>query len=272
MDEGPGFLAAEAEALRTRQVTPARSAAADRVGRARRRFLPYVVVGVTPFAALLGAIVGGGGAGAGEGIAAALSLGTTSGIVIGMTIGWLLLGALRRIVRRREPRRLTLDLATAVVTLPAYAVGGWTATIVAFLVSLTQAGPSPQPSPPNAWPLLLALAAVIYPLSLVFARRDPDRPEGLRVAVSATLSEANSSPSSYRIAGPVLLGAVIVFASLFVVGGIVLGLQAIDPARYEAAARDQAGLIGIAFLVAWLGLAIGAMALSMRAFRRMGLL
>jgi hypothetical protein len=272
MDEGPGSLAGEAEALRSRGVTPARSAAADRVGRARRRFLPYVIVGGAAFSALLGALVGGGGAGADDGTTAAMALGTTSGIVVGITIGWMLLGLLQRIVWRREPRRLTIDMATAVVTIPAYIAGGWMAAVVAFVMSMTEAGRSVQPGPPNAWPLLLASAAVIYPLSLLFARRDPDRPEGVTSAVAAVLNEANACPTSYRIAGPAALGVAVVFATLFLVGGIVLGLQAIDPARYEAAAHANAGLIGIAFLVAWLGLAIGLTSLSLRAIRRLGLL
>lgn len=269
MNDERASLAGEVDSIRLQlRASTTGSDAARRVGAARARFLPYVIVGGIPFAMLTALIVAQ-ATGSGDEMQAPMVAGLTAGIVVGMTVGWASLQLLERVVWRRSPHRLPLDAAIVAATVPAYALAGWVAGLVAVAVATMDSGSSAGPTIPNLWPVLLVSAAVIYPLSYVFARRDLDRPTNLMGAISAALDEPNEVPSKgYSIVATFVVAIAWMTASLFALAWLLGALQSLWPDRYESAFDRTSAAIAIAVLVGWLALSIGATAGTLRVLRR----
>ena len=198
-----------------------------------------------------------------------LVAGLTAGIVVGMTVGWLSLQVLER-----------ARLAPIAPSAPARCShrGGdhsglrprrWVGALVAVAVATMDGGSTADPKIPNIWLVLLVSAAVIYPLSYVFARRDLDRPTNLMAAISAALDEPSELPSKgYSIVATFVVAIVWMTASLFALAWLLGALQSLWPDRYKSAFDRTSAAIAIAVLVGWLALTIGATAGTLRVLRR----
>ena len=268
MDDERASLASEAEAVRRQlQVSEIGSDAAQRVAAARARFLPYVIVGGAPFA-LVAALVVAGAAGTEDETQGPMVAGLTAGIVVGMTVGWLSLQVLERIVWRRSPGRLQLDAAIVATTIPGFVVGGWTAALGALVVASMEAGSSSAVSIPNIWPILVVSAAVIYPISYVFARRDLNRPTNLVDAISAALDEPDQPAGDYSILARALVAVVLLVGTGIAMLAVLAALQSVAPDRYADASSRYTVLFVVAGLAGWIGLTVGLTGLTMRLLRR----
>ena len=266
MDNEPASLASEAEAIRLQLNTAAiGSEAARRVAAARARFLPYVIVGGIPFA-IVTALVVANATVTGNDARGPMVVGLTAGIVFGMTVGWLSLLVLERLVWRRSPRRVPLDAAIVAATVPGYAVGGWAAAIGTVVAARAGDQSASGPVIPNVWPMLLVSAAVIYPLSYAFARRDLDRPTNLMGAMTAALDEPNEYPTSYSMVARFCLWVVAAVGALVGLLVVLGAIQSVSGRGLAAAASPQ--LFMIAFFVAWTGLAVWVYAAATRLVRR----
>jgi hypothetical protein len=270
MEDTPASLAHEAEALRRQaRVAATGSPASGRVAAARARFLPYAIVGGVAFSVVAGAVAA--GQPGKDAARPALVFGVTAGILLGMFVGWFSLRLLERFVWRRSPRRLALDAGIVATTVPGYVVGCWTAALGTLIAMPSSGADATAKTVPNIWPLILVSAAVIYPLSYLFARRDLDRPTTFVAAVTAALDEPNAglrSPNYGILVRPVL-ATVWTFASLVGLAMILVGVQALAPEAYQAAVDRTLGPFLVAFLVAWVGLTIAGTSLTLRGFRRL---
>jgi hypothetical protein len=133
---------------------------AARVRAARSRFLPYLVAGGAVACGYLSVVDAGK-----DHLAAVFGTAVTAGIAAGMAVGWLLLGLYRRRVERSATGHRRVDLAIVLLTVPAYVTAGWTSALVGWAVAVALSRPTPEPGPPNAWPLLIASSLVLYPIS-----------------------------------------------------------------------------------------------------------
>lgn len=157
---------------------------ARRVRAARNRFLPYVVAGGAVACGYLGVVVAGK-----DNLATVFGGAVTAGIAGGMAVGWLLLSLYQRRIELSATGRRRVDLAIVLLTVPAYVAAGWISALVGWAIAVALSRPTPEPGPPNAWPLLIAAALVLYPISYVFARRDKDRPEDFTSALLSARGE-----------------------------------------------------------------------------------
>ena len=266
MDHERASLAQEAETIRHHLgAATIGSDAAGRVAAARARFLPYVIVGGIPFS-MLAALIATNSTGGANDTRGPMVVGLTAGIVVGMTVGWVSLQLLERVVWRRSPRRVPLDAAIVAATVPGYAVGGWVAAIGAVLAAGALHEPESGLVFPNIWPVLLVSAAVVYPISYAFARRDPDRPTRLVDAISAAADESQADPGSFWMVARFLLWVGAAFVALI---GLLAIIGAIDSVSDRGLTRAAApGLLVIAFFVAWTGLAVWVHAMTMRLIGR----
>ena len=121
---------------------------------------------------------------------------------------------------------------------------------------------------PNVWPVMIVSAAVIYPLSYAFARRDLDRPTRLADAISAAIHEPNRpSGPGYPILGRAVLTVILVFGTLVAVFLLIAALQSVAPERYADITSRVPMVFVVAFLLAWIGLTVGLWGLTMRFIR-----
>jgi uncharacterized BrkB/YihY/UPF0761 family membrane protein len=230
---------------------------AERVRAARSRLLPYVVGGGALSYGYLSVVVA-----KKDDLGAVYGAAVTAGILAGMTVGWVLLALYRRRVERSAIGRRRTDLAIVLLTVPAYAVAGWVSAWVGWIVAVALSRPTPEPGPPNAWGLLIWAAVVIYPLSYAFARHDLDRPDDFVGALLATKNEIREAPRTRMVIGDFLIGLAWFIGSLFLVFGVVIGVQVLMPSVQVA---DAAGpWLGVAFLIAWLGLTVAGTAWTLR--------
>jgi hypothetical protein len=267
MDDQRASLANEAEAIRLQLGTAAvGSPASVRVAAARARFLPYVIVGGIPFA-MLTALIAANITASGNETRGPMVVGLTAGIVFGMAVGWVSLQLLERLVWRRSPRRFPLDAAIVAATVPGYAVGGWVAAIGVVFAAATEDDWASGLVVPNIWPVMLVSAAVIYPLSYTFARRDLDRPTSLMGAISAALDEPNENPAGYSMVARFCLWVAAAFGALVGLFVVLAAIQAVTGRGLASAAYPT--LVVIAFFVAWTGSAVWFYALAIGLVRRL---
>lgn len=229
----------------------------ERLRAVRSRFLPYVVGGGALSCGYLSVVVA-----KKDDLGAVYGAAVTAGILAGLTVGWVLLALYRRRVERSAIGRRRTDLALVLLTVPAYAVAGWVSAWVGWIVAVARSRPTPEPGPPNAWGLLIWAAVVIYPLSYAFARRDLDRPDDFVGALLATKNEIAEAPRTGMVIGDFLIGLAWFIGSLFLVFGVVIGVQVLLP---SVQVTDAAGpWLAVAFLIAWLGLTVVGTAWTLR--------
>ena len=232
-----------------------------RVRAARSRFLPYVVGGAAVVCGYLSIVAAGE-----DNLAAVFGAAITAGVAAGMAIGWLLLGLYQRRVKRSEIARWRVDLAIVLITIPAYVAAGWTSAAVGWAVALALSGPTGEPGPPNAWPLLIGAALVLYPISYAFARRDRGRPSDFRGAWLAATGELYEQPRSFAVLGEFLIGLAWCIGSLFALVGVVIGAQIVFPSQLEDMTTGPE--VALAFLVAWITLTAVGTVWTVRAVDR----
>lgn len=229
----------------------------ERLRAVRGRFLPYVVVGGALSCGYLSVVVA-----KKDDLRAVYVAAVTAGILAGMTVGWVLLALYRRRVERSAIGRRRTDLALVLLTVPAYAIAGWVSAWVGWFVAVGRSRPTPEPGPPNAWGLLIWAAVVIYPLSYAFARRDPDRSENFVGALLATKNEIAEAPRTGMLIWDFLIGLAWLIGSLFLIFGVLIGVQVLMPA---VQVTDAAGpWLGVASLIGWLGLTVVGTAWTLR--------
>ena len=242
---------------------PSGAIRAARVRAARSRFLPYLVAGGAIACGYLSVVDAGK-----DHLAAVFGTAVTAGIAAGMAVGWLLLGLYQRRMERSATGRRRVDLAIVLLTVPAYVAAGWTSALVGWAVALALSRPTPEPGPPNAWPLLIAASLVLYPISYVFARRDIEWPDDFIGAVVVTTSEINEDPRSFVVLGDFLIGLAWFFGSLFAMFGVLLGIQVVFASQLTGLAVPGE-LATVVFLVAWIGItAVGTVRTVRWASRR----
>jgi hypothetical protein len=86
-----------------------------------------------------------------------------------------------------------------------------------------------------------------------------------RAALLAATDEVRRDPASYTIAVAAFAGIAWFIGALLVVFAVLIGAELVIPGfRMENATGVTGTLVGIAFLVAWLGLAVGGTAWTLR--------
>ena len=252
MDRDNMSLAEEARAaIDSVRLDPGRARAigADRVGAVRSRFLPYVVAGGAVSCGYVSLVVT-----TKDDVGLVYGSAVTAGIVVGMTVGWALLALYRRRVGRSGVGRRRADLAIVLLTVPAYVVAGWASAWVGWSVAVARSRPTPDPGSPDAWGLLAFGAAVIYPLSYVFARRDVNRPDDFAGALLAAKSEIQGAPRTRLVLWDFLIGLAWLIGALVVMFGVVMGVQVLIP---DLQVADAAGAwLAVGWLLAWIGLTV----------------
>lgn len=248
MDPDGGSLADEAEAaLRARvPVAPGAPAAPARVRSARRRFLPYVVVG--------GAVVGGYQnivAAGPERLEIVFGVAVTAGIGAGMALGWPLLGRYERRAGRTGTGSLRLDLAIVLLTFPAYVAAVWVAALAGWATLRVVATAGPDPDPPNAWPLLIGAVVVLYPLSFAFARRDTGRPDDFVGAVTSMRNELDELPRTFGVVAEFLIALAWLAGTLVALFAVLRAIQLVFASQLAGLAVPDAAMLLL--LVAWIG-------------------
>jgi hypothetical protein len=223
--------------------------------------LPYVVAGGAVACGYLSVVVA-----TKTHLAVVFGAAVTVGIAAGMTVGWLLLGLYLRRVEMAAAGRRRLDVAIVLLTVPAYVVAGWVSAWVGWVVAVVLSRPTPEPDPPNAWVLLIAAAVVIYPLSYAFAQRYSDRPEDFIGALRSATEEIDEEPGSFRVLGAFLIGLAWFVGVLFALFAVSIGVQVIF--RDQLKEVDFPSWVGMAIIVAWIGLSYGGTAWTLRRVRR----
>jgi hypothetical protein len=170
-----------------------------------------------------------------------------------MAIGWLLLGLYQRRIERSATGRRRVDIAITVLTVPAYVAAGWTSALVGWAVAMASSRPTPEPGPPNAWPMLIAASLVLYPISYAFARRDTERPDDFVEAVLSSLGEVNENPRSNLVLGDFLIGLAWCIGSLFAIFGVLICVQILFASQLTALSIPPQ-LASLVLLVTWIGL------------------
>jgi hypothetical protein len=215
----------EAASRATAPAGPGAADAAARVRAARRRFLPYVVAG----GAFVGMIPNMPWASAEvawqELLERVLGVGFAAGIGVGMALGWPLLGWYERRAGRSGIRGGRLNLAIALLTVPAYVAAVWGTTLVCWIAVKVLAQPVPDSGPPNAWPVLIVAAAVLYPINYAFARRDTGRPDDFVGAVTSMTKESNDWPKSFGVVAEFLVGLAWFTGTLFALFNVLWAIN-----------------------------------------------
>lgn len=264
MDPDGRSLADEAEAAFRAPVpgAPGAAAAAARVRSARRRFLPYVVVGGAVVGAYQNIIAAGS-----EQLQTVFGVAVTAGIGAGMALGWPLLGRYEGRARRTGTGGVRLDLAIALLTLPAYVAAVWVAALAGWGTVMIVVTAGPNPGPPNAWPLLIGGVVVLYPLSFAFARRDTGRPDDFVGAVTSMTTEINEMPRTFGVVWEFLIALAWFAGTLVALFTVLWAIQVVFASQLAGlAVPDAAWLL---LLVAWIGIsAVGTVWTVRRLDRR----
>jgi hypothetical protein len=238
--------------------SPAGRVRAARVRAARSRFLPYVVAGGAIACGYLSLVAGD---------LAPFGTAVAAGIAAGMAIGWLLLGLYQRGVERFATGRRGVDLAIVLLTVPAYLAAGWTSALAGWAYAVVLSRPTPEPGPPNAWPLLIVASLVLYPISYAFARRDKGRPDDFSGALLSVSSELYEQPRSFSVLGEFLIGLGWCIGSLFALFGVLIGVQIVFVSQLKGLSIP--GFASLAFLVVWISItAVGTVWTVRRVERR----
>ena len=267
MDPGGQSLADEArralEAGRIdRTASPDRAMRAERLRAARSRFLPYLVAGGAIAGGYLSVVAAGK-----DNLATTFGIAVASGIAGGIAAGWLLFGLCWRPIVGSAMGRRSIDLMVALLTVPPYLAAGWISALVGWAVAVALSRPTPEPGPPNAWPLLIVAAVVLYPISYAAARRDKERPDDLFGSISSATKELHEQPRSFGVLGDFLIGLVWCLCSLFALYGAVIGVQVVFPSLLvDVSIPGQ--LMAIVFLLAWAGVAAVGTVGTLRWFHR----
>lgn len=237
----------EAASRATAPVDPGAAAAAARVRAARRRFLPYVVAGGAVVGAYLNIVAAGR-----EQLATVFGVAITAGIGVGMAVGWLLLGRYERRAASSGIHGGRLDLAITLLTVPAYVAAAWGAALAGWATVTVLVQPVPVPGPPNAWPLLIGAAAVLYPLNYAFARRDTGRPDDFAGAVTTMTTEIRDVPRSFGVAAEFLVGLAWFTGTLIALFAALMAVQVVFASQLDGlAVPDAAALL---LLAAWIAI------------------
>ena len=243
-------------------ISPDRAVRAERIRAARSRFLPYVVAGGAIACGYLSVVVAGE-----DNLAIVFGIAVTAGIAAGIAVGWLLIAVFRRLIEGSAMGRRSIDLAIVLLTVPPYLVAGWISALVGWAVAVTLSRPTPEPGPPNAWPLLIASAVVLYPISYAFARRDEERPEDFVGSIRSATTELYEQPRSFVVLGEFLIGLIWFLGSLFAIYGAAIGVQVLFGSQL-AGLSIPGPSVAVVFLVIWIGVAAAGTVWTLRRVHR----
>lgn len=237
----------EAASRANPQVDPGAAAAATRVRAARRRFLPYVVAGGAVVGAYMNIVAAGR-----EQLATVFGVGVAAGIGVGMALGWPLLGWYEGRAARFGIHGGRLNLMISLLTVPPYVAAAWGAALAGWVTVRVLAQPAPDSGPPNAWPLLIGAAAVLYPINYAFARRDTGRPDDLAGAVTSMTTEIYDAPGWFGVVAEFLVGLTWFTGTLFALFAVAVAVNAVFAAQLAGLAI--ADLAVYLLLATWIGI------------------
>jgi hypothetical protein len=251
----------EAASRATAPVDPGAAAAAARVRAARRRFLPYVVAGGAVVGAYMNIVAAGR-----DQLGVVFGVGISAGIGVGMALGWPLLGWYEGRAARVGIHGGRQNLMIALLTVPPYVAAAWGAALAGWVTVKVVAHPVPDSGPPNAWPLLIGAAAVLYPINYAFARRDTGRPDDFAGAVTSMTTEIHDTPKSFGVVAEFLVGLAWFTGTLFALFAVALAINAVFAAQLAGLAIPSLAVYPL--LAIWIGISAAGTVWTIRRMDR----